>query len=268
LRQNVAPGCDTLSRHSNPLGSNLCVSLTAVVEIRVLPMIEEEIMRRESKVREDLVDVELPAGPVYSFLPAHGGSRAGAVAEQLSRALSEVPGFSVLLAGFAAREYSLWNPADSPRRLDGHTWGAFVFDSRGLEVLDAREVYPRQLRRVLEYAQRKYRIVCADVTEAKEAHSLETLRTSECIFIVSHSDRASLEMAREKRLWLKSIDLADQCGLLLDRVPGGVTADEAEEISGLPMCSMVDRPEFIERLAGWLVAEENFSSEPAYAVVN
>jgi len=225
-------------------------------------------MRREFKVREDLDRVELPAGPIYSFLPAHGGSRAGAVAEQLSRTLSEVPGFSVLLAGFAAREYSLWNPADSPRRLDGHTWGAFVFESRGVEVLDAREVYPRQLRRVLEYAQRKYRIVCADVTEAKEAHSLETLRTSECIFVVSHSDRASLEMAREKRHWLKSIDLADQCGLLLDRVPGGLSAEEAEEITGLPMCSLVDRPEYIQRLAGWLVAEEAYSSEPAYAVVN
>jgi hypothetical protein len=174
----------------------------------------------------------------------------------------------VLLAGFAAREYSLWNPADSPRRLDGHTWGAFVFDSHGVEVLDAREVYPRQLRRVLEYAQQKYKVVCADITDAKEPHSLETLRASECIFIVSHSDRASLEMAREKREWLKSMDLADQCGLLLDRVKGGLTSEQAEEITGLPMCSLVDRDEYIERLAGWLVAEESFSAEPAYAFVN
>src|SRR5580700_10283225 len=141
-------------------------------------------MRPELNFRSEMDRLELSPGPIYSFVPAHGGSRAGAVSEQLSRTLAEVPGFSVLLAGFAAREYSLWNPTDSPRRLDGHTWGAFVFDSRGLEVLDAREVYPRQLRRVLEYAQQKYRIVCADITEAKEAHSLETLRASECIFIV------------------------------------------------------------------------------------
>jgi hypothetical protein len=225
-------------------------------------------MRRETKIYSELDQVALPLGPIYSFVPARGGSRAGAVAEQLSRTVAAFPGFSVLLAGFAAREYSLWNPSDSPRRLDGHTWGAFVFDSHGVEVLDAREVYPRQLRRVLEYAQQKYRVVCADVTEAKEAHSLETLRASECIFIVSHSDRASLEMAREKREWLQSIDLADQCGLLLDRIPGGVTSEEAEEITGLPMCSLVDRPEYLERLAGWIVAEESFSSEPSYALVN
>lgn len=219
-------------------------------------------------MRSDQSRIELPVGPIYSFVPARGGSRAGQVAEQLSRTLAEVPGFSVLLAGFAAREYSLWNPADSPRRLDGHTWGAFVFESHGLEVLDASEVYPRQLRRVLEYAQQKYRVVCADISEAKDSHSLETLRASECIFIVSHSDRASLEMAREKKEWLQSIDLSDQCGLLLDRVPGGLTSEQAEDITGLPMCSLVDRSEFIQRLGGWIVAEESFSNQPSYALVN
>ena len=225
-------------------------------------------MRAELNFRSEMDQVELPSGPIYSFVPAHGGSRAGAVAEQLSRTLSEVPGFSVLLAGFAAREYSLWNPSDSPRRLDGHTWGAFVFESNGLEVLDAREVYPKQLRKVLEFAQRKYKIVCADVTDARESHCLDTMRASECLFLVSQSDRASLEMACEKRKWLKSLDLGDQCGLLLDRVPGGLTSEQAEDLTGLPMCSLVDRPEYIERLAGWLVAEEAFSSEPAYALVN
>lgn len=227
-------------------------------------------MQPDTQMRSGLDRVGLPLGPIYSFVPARGGSRAGAVAEQLTRTLSEVSGLSVLLAGFAAREYSLWNPLDSPRRLDGHTWGAFVFDSQGLEVLDAREVYPRQLQRVLEYARQKYRIVCADLSEAKESHSLETLRASECIFIVSHSDRASLELAREKREWLKSIDMSDQCGLLLDRVPGGLTSEQAEDLTGLPMCSLVDRGEYIERLAGWLSAEESFSTErtPAYAFVN
>jgi hypothetical protein len=227
-------------------------------------------MRPDTQIRSEFDRVELPLGPIYSFVPARGGSRAGAVAEQLSRTLSEVSGLSVLLAGFAAREYSLWSPMDSPRRLDGQTWGAFVFDSHGIEVLDAREVYPRQLPRVLEYARRKYRIVCADLSEAKESHSLETLGASECIFIVSHSDRASLELAREKREWLKSMNLSDQCGLLLDRVPGGLTSEQAEDLTGLPMCSLVDRPEYIERLAGWLSSEESYSTErePVYAFIN
>lgn len=225
-------------------------------------------MRRENNLHSDVDRVEPPLNPIYSFVPAHGQSRAGAVAEQVSRALAEAYGNSVLLAGFAGQNYSLWNPADSPRRLDGQTWGAFVFDSRGIEVLDAREVYPRQLPRVLEYARGHYRTVCADVSSAKENQTLETLRASDCIFIVSHSDYGSLQMAREKREWLATIGLSEQCGLLLDRVQGGLSAEAAEEITGLPVCSLIDRPEYIDRLAGWIAAEDSYSSTPQYLTVN
>jgi hypothetical protein len=225
-------------------------------------------MRRDTNIHSDVDRVENPLGPIYSFLPAHEGCRVGAVAEQVSRALAEDPAFSVLLAGFGVQDYFLWNPADSPRRIDGQTWGAFVFDSHGLEVLDATEVYPRQLSRVLDYARQHYRTICADMTRAKEAQTLETLTASECIFIVSTSDRASLQMAREKREWLTTLGLADQCGLLLDRVVGGVTSEEAEEITGLPMCSLIDRPEYVTRLAGWLASEEAFAAETEYTTVN
>ncbi len=225
-------------------------------------------MRQDNHNPLNVARVELSSGPIYSFIPAHGGSRAGAVAEQISRALAEVPGFSVLLAGFAIQDYSLWNPADSPRRLDGQTWGAFVFDSRGLEVLDAGEVYPRQLPRVLDYARRAYRTVCADLSRAKDNQATETLRASECVFIVSQSDLRSLQMAREKKEWLTSIGIADQCGLLLERVPGGVSSEQAEEITALPMCSLVDQADYIERFAGWLASEEAYASEAACASVN
>lgn len=268
LRQNVPFHCDRLSS-SRGIARRKVLSFPRDEMWRAACLIRAmATSRRESLIRSEMDGVKLPFAPIYSFVPAHGESRAGAVAEQLSRTLSEVPGFSVLLAGFAAPERSLWNPTESPRRLDGHTWGAFVFESGGIEVLDAKDVYPRQLGRVLEFAQQKYKIVCADVTGAKEAHALETLRASECIFIVSHSDRVSLELARDKKEWLKSIDLAEQCGLLLDRVPGGLTVDQAEEITGLPMCSLIDRTEYIERLAGWLAAEEVHCSEATYSFVN
>src|SRR6202034_3548430 len=58
-------------------------------------MVREESMRRETKMRSEFDRVELPTGPIYSFVPARGGSRAGAVAEQLSRTLTEVSGLSV-----------------------------------------------------------------------------------------------------------------------------------------------------------------------------
>ncbi len=235
------------------------------METRVL---SEGAMRTDNPGNPIQTEVELTRGPIYSFVPAHGGSRAGAVAEQVCRALSEFPGFSVLLTGFAIQEYSLWNPADSPRRLDGQTWGAFVFDSRGLEVLDAGEVYPRQLPRILNHARLSYRTVCADLSHAKEFQSMETLLASECVFIVSQSDVASLRLARDKKEWLQSKGIGDQCGLLLERVPGGVSAEQAEEITGLPMCSLVDRQNYIERFAGWLASEEVYASEAKCVSVN
>jgi len=225
-------------------------------------------MRQETSTSHNLDRPNPMQGPLYSFIPAHGGCRAGAVAEQVSRALAEVPGFSVLLAGFTIQESFLWSPADSPRRLDGQTWGALVFDSRGLEVLDASDVYPHQLQRVLQYARNHYRTVCADLTRAKDVQIREALRASECIFIVSTSDVVSLEMAREKKQWLESLNLGDECGLLMERVQGGVSSERAEDIAGMPMCSLVDHPEYIERLAGWLASEETFASDPAYLTVN
>ena len=54
----------------------------------------------------------------------------------------------------------------------------------------------------------------------------------------------------------------------IDRVHGGVTSELAEEITGLPMCSLIDREEYVQRLAGWLAAEETYSAEPVYAFIN
>jgi hypothetical protein len=203
-------------------------------------------------------------GLIFSFLPADGASRAGAVAQQVSRTLTEGLGGNpdlsktedraVLLADFDRRAYSVWSAGEAPRRLDGHTWGAFVSLVDGMEVLNAREVHARQLRGVLDYARKHYRIICADLTGAKDAHGLETLRASEGIFLVADSTHSSLESVCEKASWLHQIDLGERCALLLNRAPDGVSIDEAEEITGLPVCSLVETDRDIRQFAGWLTA--------------
>jgi hypothetical protein len=195
----------------------------------------------------------LVAGSIFSFLPADGASRAGAVAQQLSRTLTEGLGGAVLLADFDRRAYSLWSPGEAPHRLDGRTWGAFASSVDGVEVLNAREVHSRQLAPLLEYAKQHYRIVCADLTEAKEAHALEVLRASEAIFLVANSSHTSLEGVCEKASWLRQIDLGERCALLLDRAPAGMSLDEAEDITGVPLCSLVETGEHIEQLGRWLI---------------
>lgn len=193
-------------------------------------------------------------GSIFSFVPAHGGCRAGAVAQQLSRTLTEGLAPSVLLADFDRRAYSVWSATEPPRRLDGRTWGAFVSEVDHMQVLNAREVNPRRLSPLLEYAREHFAIVCADLTGARESHALEVLRASDAIFLVCGSDGASIEGAREKIEWLRSIDLADRCGILLERTPHGVNSAETEELTGIPVCSLVENAAQIENLARWLAA--------------
>jgi hypothetical protein len=206
------------------------------------------------------------SGPIYSFVPADGASPASAVAGQLSRVLSKEFGQSVLLAEFDAPAHSEWH-GEAPRRLDGRTWGAFLFESNGHDVLDAREVNPRQLESVLDYAREHYALVCADLSGAREAHAVEVLRQSDAVFVVGATDAASIEMVRDKADWLRSLDLEDRCGLLLWRTPQGASALEAEDLTGLPVCGIVTEGGVqVEQFAAWLASHRESVSRSLVAV--
>jgi hypothetical protein len=207
-------------------------------------------------------------GSIFSFVAANGGSRAGTVSQQLSGALSEAlgsdgVGATVLLADFETRSPSPWRAREPRRRLDGKTWGAFVSDHNGVDVLEAREVHSRQLPHVLDYARAKYPVVCADLAGAKEAHVLAVLRASEGIFLVANSNKASLAGVREKAAWLRSIDLIDRCGVLLERVPEGAEVDEVEDLTGLPVSSLIENQKQIGQFACWLAANHDVGSRAA-----
>jgi Flp pilus assembly CpaE family ATPase len=204
-------------------------------------------------------------GSIFSFVPAHGGSRAGAVAEQLSRTLAEGLGPAVLLADFRTRGYPLWQMDEAPQRLDGRTWGAFVLDRNGLDVLSAPDVNPRELAPLLDRARENYGIIAVDVSEANAAQSSHVLRVSEAIFLVSGSARASLENVRERMQALHSIHAEERCALLLYREPDGVSAVEAEQMTGLPLCSFVDEETQVAQLGRWLAANAQHTEALALA---
>jgi hypothetical protein len=209
-------------------------------------------------------------GSIFSFLPANGGSRTGTVSQRLTRTLSEAlvsegVGNTVLLAGFERRSQSFWRAREGQRRLDGRTWGALVSNHDGVDVLEAGEVHPRQLAQVFDYAREKYSIVCADLAGAKEASALAVLRASEGIFLVATSDKASLAGVREKDAWLRSIDLSERCGVLLERVPGGAHAGDVEDLTGLPVSSLIESQRQISQFAGWLAASHDAEAAEKYA---
>lgn len=191
-------------------------------------------------------------GLVYSFVPAHRESKASAVSRTLSRTLAEGHDLSVLLADFYARGFPLWGTTEAPQRLNRNTWGAFLRREESFDTLEAREAHPSDIGQVLDHGRRRYHVVCADLTEAKQVTALEVLRHSDSIFLVTASDAASLEIARFKAAWLRSLGLEENSGLLLCRTPDGAGASAAEEATGLPVCALVDCREDLDRLAAWL----------------
>ncbi len=95
-------------------------------------------------------------------------------------------------------------------------------------------------------------IICADLSQANPGAEWLAISLSEAIFVVSSTDPASIEGAREKAERLRAIKREDCCGLLLFPSPGGVTVQEAEEITGLPVCGLLRRDGDTEQLARWL----------------
>lgn len=175
----------------------------------------------------------------------------------LCRTLARDLDLRVLLARFDSPDCdggacSVWRTQDAPRRLDGHTWGAFVASGEWGDELDAREVHPRHLRGVLKYAASHYHVVCADLTNAKESHAVDVLRSSESMFVVSGTGDASIELVREKAKWLRSIDLEGRCGLLLRTEAGGASPAQAEARTGLRVAGLIESGPDLYQLAHWL----------------
>ncbi len=208
-------------------------------------------------------ELKRTTGTLVSFVPAHGESRVSAVAKPLSRTLAEGFGLAVLLADFENRGNSVWNSARSQHRLDGRTWGAFVYEADGVKTLDACETHPRHIGRLMEYARTNYSTILADLTGAREAHSREVLAASDAIFLVTGSDHASLEGVREKAEWLQSMGLSDRVALLLERSGDGPDVDQVEDQTGLPVCSLIETEAHIEGFARWLASNATSAPETA-----
>ena len=219
----------------------------------------------EDKLRKSVKDSRI-RGPVFSFVPAHGESRAGAVAEQLSRTLTEGLGDAVLLADFRSHPHPVWFEDEAVQPSGAAACGAIVTERDGIDVLEAPDVNPRELAPLLQNTRENYVITCVDLTGAREDQTQEVLRVSEAIFIVAGSARASLEGVRETLASIQGIeDVGDRCALLLLRDSGGVNAADAEEITGLPLCSLVDSPEHIAQFARWLATNATQPAELALA---
>jgi hypothetical protein len=97
--------------------------------------------------------------------------------------------------------------------------------------------------------------IATNITGLASHEAIPHLRRRNAVFLISSTDWPSLKLARKRAAWLRIHGLDDRCGLVLWHVPGGATAELAEDYTGLPVCALLNREEHIHKFATWVAAE-------------
>jgi pilus assembly protein CpaE len=190
---------------------------------------------------------------VYSFLPAKQGVGATTLAVHSAFAFGRLPDAAPLLLdfdlnsgiiGFLLRlenARSILDAAEASHRLDETNWPGLVTKVDGVDVLPAGRLNPElrieaaQLRKLLDFAKRQYKVLCADLSGNLERYSIDVMRASKRIFLVCTPELPALHLAREKLNFLEHLGLAERVAVLINRnhKRAPISAAELGELLGV-----------------------------------
>jgi pilus assembly protein CpaE len=197
-----------------------------------------------------------PTGDLYTFLPAKPGVGCSTIAVGVSCALAEDLGARTLLvdsdlsAGAIKFLLKVGNSAsiiDAVERaggLDEDLWSQLVGRWENLDVLHAGElslppsVDLNALQSVLSVARAQYEVICVDLASSLDPFSVELMRESRRIFVVSTPELTPLYLAAERVRVLKELGLGDRISLVLNRKTGrrgGLPDEDVVRLVGLPV---------------------------------
>ena len=139
--------------------------------------------------------------------------------------------------------HSIVEAVEHASELDENLWPQVVVNLGSLDVLHAGKMNPgfraepAQIRYLLEFARRNYRAICIDLSGNMEKYSIEIMHESKRIFLVCTPEVPSLHLAREKYLYLQSMDLGDRVNVLLNRTQkrNVISPAQVESLLGLPV---------------------------------
>ena len=209
------------------------------------------------------INAELNARPlaftgtdlVYSFLPSKPGVGTTTLALNAAISIAAISDQKTFLGDFdmncglirfmlkLSNTYSVLDATEHTANIDENLWPQLVTGIDSLDVLHAGTPKPQhrmdlgQLRHLLEFLRRYYRIVISDLSGNLEKFSIEIMHESKRIFLVTTAELPALHLAREKYLFLESLDLADRVTLLLNRSGKDslLAPKEIEQIVGIPV---------------------------------
>jgi pilus assembly protein CpaE len=193
---------------------------------------------------------------LYTFLPAKPGVGTSTIAASTSCALANDLGAHTLLldcdldAGTIkfllklGSTASLVDAVEHANKFDEDLLSQMVGKWEKLDVLHAGGLTPPSsfdlpsLQRVLATARSQYEVICADLASSLNPFSIDLMRESCRIFMVTTPEVVPLHLARERMRRLGELGLSDRVRLLLNRKPGGKSNmgdDEVAQLVGIPV---------------------------------
>ncbi len=192
---------------------------------------------------------------VFSFLPAKAGVGTSTVALNTSLGLARHASEPVLIADFDLNSgligfmlkvestISVYDAAENVQKMDESLWPQLVTSVGNLHVLPAGRLDPEsrieasQVRDLLRFARRLYKVICLDLSGNMEKFSLEIMHESKRVFVVTTPEIPALHLARQKLLLLKKLDLGDRAAVLLNRSQKRslISMKEIEHMLGVPV---------------------------------
>jgi len=195
---------------------------------------------------------------IFSFLPSKAGAGASTLVLNVSAALARKPGINVLLSDFdlnsgmmrfmmkLSNSYSVTDAIENSSRMDDQLWPQLVSKFEQLEVLNAGPVNPSyriepgQIRNLVAFMRRNYKVLCFDLSGNLERYSIELMQESKRVFMVCTPEIPSLHLVREKLQFLRKIELDGRVSILLNRVHKKplLTKNQVEDILGVPVATV------------------------------
>lgn len=195
----------------------------------------------------------IQAGVVVSFLPC--SPRAGASTVALNTAIALARARKTLLAdldfqsgvqGFMLQLNHPRSVADAAKwasTMDTSIWSGIVAHEGNLDILTAPPLHcdfhldEEDMRSLVEFWRPLYPVVCADLPSHLGPHALEILRESSAIFLVCTPESASLYQAQRKYAYMKTLNLAQQVKVIVNRQTGHMDAESISRAVGAPVCA-------------------------------
>jgi MinD-like ATPase involved in chromosome partitioning or flagellar assembly len=227
------PGLQFISVGEPPESNVQWLGIQERLSFPLDPVALKEALGRRVRVLEKLPHRSRKPTSFISFLPAKAGAGTTTLACGLADILSAT--HKTLLCDFdlatgtvgfryrLERPHSLPEVAEDFDHMDEHLWAQVVSRSGNLDVLPSSLRPGARLRVDLlphwfDLLRATYDVVIFDLSGQMESHSLEIMKVSRQIFLVTTQELECLHLGRMKADALRQAGLHDQTSVLMNRV--------------------------------------------------